>query len=329
VVGMGLIIGTVGLDLITGQPRLTFGSIALQSGIDIVPVAMGLFGISEVLKVAEEKMTTTSQIIRVKLRDLLPNKEEIKRSIAPTLRASLLGFSLSMIPGPSAVISTFLSYALERKISKHPEDFGKGAPEGVAGPESANNAAGVGHFLPLLSLGIPFSATSAIFLSVMMLHGVTPGPMLVTQNPSLFWGLIASMYIGNIMLLILNLPLVGLFIQVLRTPQNLLMPIILVLCIIGAYAIKNSVVDVWILMVFGVVGYILDKFEFPLAPMLIALVLSPMLENSLRQCLLISQGNLLIFIDEPICFSILIITLAVLVLPPFVKVFKYYITTPR
>jgi putative tricarboxylic transport membrane protein len=325
-VGAGLLLGIVGLDMVTGQPRMTFGSVELQSGIDFVPLAMGLFGITEVLKVAEENMKEKADIIKVKLKELLPNRTEIKRSAGPCIRGSFLGFIVSLIPGPSALISTFLSYALERKISKHPEEFGKGAPEGVAGPESANNSAGVGHFVPLLSLGIPFSASTAILLSAMMIHGVTPGPMLVTNHPELFWGLIASMYIGNIMLLVLNLPLVGLFVNILRTPKNLLMSIILVLCIVGAFAVNGSVTDVWVMLIAGIVGYILDKLGFSTAPLILAVVIGPMMEDALRQSLLLSHGSLSIFIQEPIAFSLLLLTLAVMVVPSIVKFSKRYVS---
>jgi putative tricarboxylic transport membrane protein len=325
-VGAGLLLGIVGLDMVTGQPRMTFGSVELQSGIDFVPLAMGLFGITEVLKVAEENMKEKADIIKVKLKELLPNRTEIKRSAGPCIRGSFLGFIVSLIPGPSALISTFLSYALERKISKHPEEFGKGAPEGVAGPESANNSAGVGHFVPLLSLGIPFSASTAILLSAMMIHGVTPGPMLVTNHPELFWGLIASMYIGNIMLLVLNLPLVGLFVNILRTPKNLLMSIILVLCIVGAFAVNGSVTDVWVMLIAGIVGYILDKLGFSTAPLILAVVIGPMMEDALRQSLLLSHGSLNIFIQEPIAFSLLLLTLAVMVVPSIVKFSKRYVS---
>jgi putative tricarboxylic transport membrane protein len=322
VVTLGLAIGTVGLDNITGLPRFTFGNLDLQTGIDFVPMAMGLFGIAEVLLVAEQKITENKDIIKVKLKDLLPNREEARRSVGPTLRGSILGFFIGLIPGPSAVIGTFTSYILEKKISKHPEQFGKGAPEGVAGPESANNSAAVGAFVPLLSLGIPFAPPTALLLSAMLIHGITPGPLLMSSHPDIFWGVIASMYIGNFMLLVLNLPLVGLFIRLLRTPANLLMPIIVVLCIIGAFAVNNTVTDIIIMVIAGLIGYIFRKLSFPIAPLLLALVIGPMMEEALRQSLLLSGGSFSIFITQPLSRILIIITALVVIIPLLTKAFK-------
>lgn len=321
-VGVGLLLGTVGLDMITGQPRFTFGSVELQQGIDFVPIAMGLFGIAEVLQVAEEKLAEKKDIIRVRFRELLPNRTEARRSVGPIIRGSFLGFLIGLIPGPAAVISTFLSYTLERKISKYQKEFGHGAPEGVAGPEAANNSAAVGAFVPLLSLGIPFAPPTALLLSAMMIHGVTPGPLLIQEHPEVFWGVIASMYIGNIMLLALNLPLVGLFVNVLRTPKNLLMPIILLLCIVGAFAINNSVTDLWIMLIAGIAGYILRKLRFSVAPLVLALVIGPMMENSLRQSLMLSQGDFSIFITQPLSRALFILAGAVLIIPLLVRLVK-------
>ncbi|MHB8918251.1 MAG: tripartite tricarboxylate transporter permease, partial [Desulfocucumaceae bacterium] len=295
---IGLALGTVGLDAITGQPRFNFGSVELIQGIDFVPIAMGLFGIAEVLQVAERKLSDKKEVIRVRLKDMLPTRTEVRRSVGPVARGSILGFLVGLIPGPAAVISTFLSYTLERKISKNQKEFGHGAPEGVAGPEAANNASAVGAFVPLLSLGIPFAPPTALLLSAMMIHGVTPGPLLIQEHPEVFWGVIASMYIGNLLLLALNLPLVGLFINILRTPANLLMPVILLLCIVGAFAVNNSVTDIWIMLVAGVAGYILRRLNFSAAPMILALVIGPMMENSLRQSLMISQGSLSVFVTH-------------------------------
>lgn len=307
-VGLGLALGTVGLDDISGQARFTFGNIALQKGIDFVPVAMGLFGIAEVLEVAAEELNEKQEVIKVKIRELLPTREETVKSIGPSLRGSVMGFLVGLIPGPAAVISTFLSYTFERKISKHPEEFGKGAPEGVAGPESANNSAAIGAFVPVLSLGIPFAPPTALLLSAMMIHGVTPGPLLITEHPEVFWGLIASMYIGNVMLLILNLPLVGLFVKVLEVPSKVLMPLIILLCIVGAFAINNAVADIWIMIVFGILGFFLRKWNFSVAPLVLALVIGPMLENALMQSLLMSQGSLSIFYTQPLARSLFILT---------------------
>ena len=321
-VGLGLAIGTVGLDNVTGLPRFSFGSVDLQKGIDFVPVAMGLFGIAEVLQVAEQKIVTNKEIITVKLRELMPNRIEWARSGWPMIRGSFLGFFVGLIPGPSAVISTFLSYTLERKISKYQSEFGQGAPEGVAGPESANNSAAAGAFVPLLSLGIPFAPPTALLLSAMMIHGVTPGPLLMTERPDVFWGVIASMYIGNLMLLALNLPLVGMFVRVLRTPVNLLMPLILVLCIIGAFAINNTVTDIIIMVVAGICGFIFRKLKFPVSPLVLAIVIGPMLEDSLRQSLMLSYGSFGIFFNQPIARTIFILTGVVMALPAVMKLYK-------
>jgi len=314
-VGVGLLLSTVGMDVINGQPRFDFGTIGLKQGVDFVPIAMGLFGVAEVLEVAKESLDDRKDVIRVKLRQLLPNRGEMKRSVGPTLRGSVLGFMTGLIPGPAAVISTFLSYTLERKISKRPKEFGQGAPEGVAGPESANNASAVGAFVPLLSLGIPFAPPTALLLSAMMIHGVTPGPMLIQERPDVFWGVISSMYIGNFMLLVLNLPLVGIFLHVLRTPRNLLMPLILLLCVVGVFAVNNSVVDLWIMLVSGIGGYFLRKMDFSVAPLVLALVIGPMMENALRQSLMLSLGSFDIFFTQPLSRALFILAGVILISP--------------
>ncbi|WP_434511372.1 tripartite tricarboxylate transporter permease [Desulfitobacterium sp. AusDCA] len=319
---IGLLLGTVGLDNITSLPRFTFGSTDLLQGINFVPIAMGLFGIAEILLVAEEGEEENSKVTKVKLRELLPNRNEMKRSTGPILRGSLVGFLMGLIPGPAAVISTFMSYTLERKVSKHPEEFGHGAPEGVAGPESANNAAGVSAFIPLLSLGIPFVPPAALLLAALLIHGVTPGPLLMTEHPDVFWGVIASMYIGNFMLLILNLPLVGLFINILRVPQKLLMPIILVICIIGTYAVDNSMTDIWVLMISGIVGYILRKLHFPVAPLALALIIGPMMESSLRQSLMAYEEGLMVFLVHPLSRILLILAAATVIIPLIIRLAK-------
>jgi putative tricarboxylic transport membrane protein len=321
-VGVGLLLGTVGLDEISGQARFTFGSVNLQKGIDFVPVAMGLFGIAEVLDIAAEKVAGNQEAIKVRLRELLPNREEAQKSLGPTLRGSVLGFLVGLIPGPAAVISTFLSYTLERRLSKSPQDFGNGAPEGVAGPESANNSAALGAFVPVLSLGIPFAPPTALLLSAMMIHGVTPGPLLIQEHPEIFWGLIVSMYIGNFMLLLLNLPLVGLFVRVLRVPGNLLMPVIVLLCIVGAFAINNAITDIWIMTVFGIAGFVLRRWGFSPAPLVLALVIGPMLENSLMQSLMMSQGSLSIFYTQPLARTLFILAIIITVAPMLYRLFK-------
>jgi putative tricarboxylic transport membrane protein len=321
-VGVGLLLGTIGLDDVSGQSRFTFGISDLQRGIDFVPVAMGLFGIAELLQMVAEKSTSQQEAVKIKFRELFPNKVETRRSVGPVMRGSVLGFLVGLIPGPAAVISTFLSYTLERSISKFKSEFGQGAPEGVAGPESANNAAAVGAFVPLLSLGIPFAPPTALLLSAMLIHGITPGPLLLTEHPEIFWGVIASMYIGNLMLLVLNLPMVGLFVRVLRIPANLLMPNILLLCIIGAFAINNSVSDVCIMMVAGAAGFILKRYRFSVAPLILALVIGPMMENSLRQSLMMSQGDIGIFVRQPIACGVFIAAAVLLILPVVYRIMK-------
>ena len=311
----GLMLGTIGLDLFTGQQRMTFGIGALEQGIDFIPVAMGLFGIAEVLESAEAKLKENQEVIKVKFRELFPSKTELSRSAGPIARGSLLGFLVGLVPGPAAVISTFVSYILERKLSKNPDEFGKGAPEGVAGPESANNSAAVGAFVPVLSLGIPFAPPTALLLSAMMIHGITPGPLLVQEHPEVFWGVIASMYLGNLLLLALNLPLVGLFVQILRIPVKFLIPVVLLLCVIGAYAVNNSVTDLYIMALAGIGGYILRKLDFSPAPLVLALVIGPMLEDSFRQSLMMSSGSYTIFIANPLFKGLAIVATAITVLP--------------
>jgi putative tricarboxylic transport membrane protein len=300
---IGLALTTIGIDPISGVERFTFGIYQLSQGIDLVPVAMGLFGIAEVLWAAWENEETPVPV-NVKLRELLPTRSEWKRSTGPILRGSFLGFLIGLIPGPSHVIATFVSYFTEKKISKHPEEFGHGAIEGVAGPESANNAAVGGAYVPLLSLGLPFTPALAVVLGALLLHGVTPGPNLITEKPELFWTLIASMYIGNMMLLILNLPLVNLSVAILKVPKGLLLPLIAIICLIGVYSIGASYVDLIILAVLGIAGYALRGTGYEPAPLVLALVLGPVIETSLRQSLKLTRGDIGAFIFRPICIGI-------------------------
>jgi putative tricarboxylic transport membrane protein len=308
----GVIIGCIGQDPETGSSRFVFGVPDLLDGIGLAPLVMGLFGISEVFLNIEQSLKS-GKILEAKIKGLLPNWQDWKDSIKPILRGSVLGFFLGILPGGGAVISSFASYAVEKKVSKHPEKFGKGAIEGVAGPESANNAASEGAFVPLLTLGIPPNVVMALLLGALMIHGVTPGPLLIPKHPEIFWGVIASMYIGNAMLLVLNLPLIGMWVQVLKVPYKVLFPLILLFCLIGAYSINNSTFDVSIMMVFGVLGYLMRKYKFEGAPMVLAFVLGPMLENSLRQSLLLSDGSFLIFFTRPISAGGMIVTFLMLI----------------
>ncbi len=295
---MGLILGSIGLDVITGLPRFTFGINELADGVGIIPLVMGLFGISEILENLEGSLER--EIFKTRVKNLMPSLKDWMEAKWAIVRGSLIGFLLGILPGGGAVIATFVSYAVEKKVAKHPERFGKGAIEGVAGPESANNAAAGGSLIPLLSLGIPPNPIMAIFFSALIIHGIQPGPLLIKQHPDLFWGLVASLYMGNALLLVLNLPLIGMWVKVLEIPYKILFPLILLFCLIGAYSMNNVTFDLYVMLLFGVAGWIMRKFGYEGAPLILAYVLGPMLENSLRQSLLISRGSFLIFVSHPI-----------------------------
>jgi putative tricarboxylic transport membrane protein len=295
----GVILACVGQDPVSGSLRFVFGVNNLLGGIDLVPFVMGLFGVSEVFLNIEKSLRERT-ILTDKIRNLLPNWQDWKDSYKPIARGTVLGFFLGMIPGGGAVVSSFASYALEKKISKHPQKFGKGAIEGVAGPESANNAATGGAFIPLFALGIPSNVVMALLLAALIIHGVTPGPLLMQNNPEIFWSVVASMYIGNGMLLVLNLPLIGVWVRLLKIPYRILFPLILLFCLVGSYSVNNNSFDVGMMLAFGVLGYLMRKYKFEAAPMVLAFVLGPMLEDSLRQSLLISDGSFMIFFNRPI-----------------------------
>jgi putative tricarboxylic transport membrane protein len=307
---LGLLLGMIGIDNMTGHFRYSFDLAELGDGIGIVPVAVGLFGLGEIL--ATPSADAVKNIISPRLRDLLPTRKEWGEAAMPITRGTLLGFFIGIIPGSAHIISSFLSYALEKRVSKHPEEFGKGAVAGVAGPETANNAASTCAFVPMLALGIPTSPITAVLIGALMLHGIQVGPTLVNEHPDVFWGFVASMYVGNIMLLALNLPLVSIFVWVLRIPYAYLYPLIIMFCIIGVYETNNSIVDVWIMLIMGVVGYALRKFEFDPAPLVLGLVISPILEQSLRQSLIMSNGNYFIFFQRPISAGLLLVSIALL-----------------
>src|SRR5437016_1034971 len=311
----GLLLGTIGIDNMTGHFRYSFDIAELGDGIGIVPVAIGLFGLGEIL--STPSATVVRKVIAPKLRELLPNRREWRQSAMPIARGTVLGFLIGIMPGSAHIISSFLSYALERRVSRHPEEFGKGAVAGVAGPESANNAASSGAFVPMLALGLPTGPVTAVLMAALLIHGVPPGPTLVNDHPQVFWGFIASMYVGNLMLLALNLPLVGLFVTVLRIPYAYLYPLIIMFCIIGVYEVSHSIVDVWIMLIMGVVGYALKKFSFDPAPLVLGLVIAPLLELSLRQSLIMSSGNWLIFLQRPIALVLMIVCGGLLALTAF------------
>jgi putative tricarboxylic transport membrane protein len=309
-VALGLILGVIGNDPLTAKLRFVYDITALRSGLGLVPVLMGLFGISEVLSTMGSKEERT--IIKTKIRNLLPSIQDWKDSFLPIIRGSFLGFLLGILPGIGLSIPTFISYGLEKKLSKHPERFGKGAIEGVAGPESCNNAAAGGTFIPMLSLGIPSTASMALFLGALMIHGVQPGPLLVQEHPEIFWGLISSMYVGNLILLVLNLPLIAVWVQVLRVPYSYLYPMILLFCLIGAYCLNNQIADLMIMLIFGGVGYLLRYFEYETTPLILAFVLGPMIEDSLRQSLMLSGGTFSLFLTRPIAGFFLLATVFIL-----------------
>ena len=312
---VGIVLGCVGLDPITATPRFTFGILDLADGIGIAPVVMGLFGIAEVLE--NLGVLTKAEIFAGKIKGLFPDREDWRRSIGPIARGSLLGFFLGLLPGVGAIVPQFLSYALEKKLSRHPERFGSGEIEGVASPEACNNAAVGGTFIPLLSLGIPSNAMTAILLGALMIYGLTPGPLLIKNSPDLFWGVIASMYIGNIMLLILNLPLIPMWVSVLKIPYSYLSSFIILFCLIGAYSLNNSTTDIYVAIIFSLVGLLMKKFAFEPAPLVLAFVLGPLLETALRRSLILSDGSVLIFLQRPISATFILFSFVVLVAPLF------------
>ncbi len=311
----GIILGLIGIDPLSGAQRFTFDILELNDGIGLVPMVMGLFGISEVLLNVEQSLRR--EIFQTKIRGLLPTLQDWKNSTGPITRGSLLGFFLGILPGGGALISSFVSYAIEKRVSKNPERFGQGAIEGVAGPETANNSATGGAFIPLLTLGIPANVVMALLLGALLIHGMQPGPMLLKNHPDLFWGVVTSMYVGNGLLLLLNLPLIGLWVQVLKVPYRLLFPLILLFCLIGAYSINYSATDVLIMIGCGVLGYLMKKFEYEGAPLVLAYVLGPMLEMALRQSLTMSNGSFSIFFTRPISAIGIVAAILLVVSPLF------------
>jgi putative tricarboxylic transport membrane protein len=296
---MGLLLGNIGLDTITGLPRFTYKIVELTDGIGIIPVAMGLFGIAEVLDNIEANLDTR-ETLEGQIKNLWPSLKDWSESKWAILRGTTIGFFLGILPGVGVALSSFIAYAVEKKVSRHPERFGEGAIEGVAGPESANNAAAGASLIPLLSLGIPTNIAMAMLFSALIIHGIQPGPLLVNDHPDIFWGLVASMYLGNVLLLVLNLPLIGLWVQVLKVPYRILFPVILLLCLIGAYSTSGTPFDLMVMVFFGGLGYVMKKFQYEAAPLILAFVLGPMLEQALRQSLLVSKGSFMIFVNRPV-----------------------------
>lgn len=312
---LGLFLGTIGLDPITATPRFTYGSITLMDGLGLVPMIMGLFGIAEVLLNIEKELK--QEVFQTQIKGLFPNRQDWRDSAGAITRGSLLGFFLGILPGMGTIIPSFISYALERRLSKHPEKFGKGAIEGVAGPESANNSATGGSMIPLLTLGIPPNVVMAVLMGAFLIHGVQPGPLLIREHPEIFWGVVTSMYVGNAMLLVLNLPLIGLWVQLLKVPYRILFPLILLLCVVGVYSLSVNIWDIVIMLVFGGVGYLMKKFDYEPVPLVLAFVLGRMVEESLRQSLVLSRGSLKILVTRPLAGAFLLAAF-VLILLPFV-----------
>jgi putative tricarboxylic transport membrane protein len=308
----GLMLAMIGMDPVRGAPRFTLGIPPLYDGVGFVPVVMGLFGVGEILLSMESPVL---EVIKTKISDLFPKKEEWRVSAAAIGRGTLIGFFLGLIPGIGAIIPTFVAYVVEKKVSKHPEKFGTGVIEGVASPETANNSYANGAMVPLLTLGIPGSPTLAVLMGAFIIHGLTPGPFLFKERPDVVWGLIASFYLGNVILLILNLPLVGFWAKLLEIRYQYLYPGILLFCILGAYSLNQSIFDVGVMVVFGVLGYIFRKIDWPLAPTILALILGPMMERALRTSLEMSGGDLSILVTRPISAVLLIIAVIVLITP--------------
>jgi putative tricarboxylic transport membrane protein len=312
----GIFLGTIGMDPTTGIERFSYGIPTLLDGLSFVSVSVGLFAISEVLEMTERSSQPPAYIDKIS--NLLPNWEDWKRSIFPILRGSAIGFFACAMPGAGATVASMLAYATEKKLSKHPEKFGTGIIEGVAAPESANNAATGGAMIPLLVLGVPGSGTAAVMMGALLIHGMRPGPLLFEKHPDFFWAVTASMYIGNVMLLILNLPLVGIWARMLKIPHTLLIPLILAISSVGVFTVNNNLVEVWVMLFFGIVGYFMKKFRFPAAPVVLALILTPLMENALQQSLQMSHQSISIFFKRPISLALLIVAMVSL-LSPFAR----------
>ena len=312
---LGLVIACVGVDPFLGRARMSFGSMDLMGGVDFVTVAIGLFGLGEVLISFEENIEMRFGAVP-RLREVFPTVAEWKASYWPIIRGSVLGFCVGAVPGGGGTVASFMSYSLEKQVSRHPEKFGTGAIEGVAGPESANNSATAGAMVPLLSLGIPGSASAAVMMGAFMMWGLRPGPLLFEKNPEFVWGLIASMYIGNVLLLILNVAFIPTFVRILRLPFSVMMSLVVIFCVVGAYSFGTNLFDLWTMLGFGILGYLMRKLDLPQAPLVFAVVMGPMIEVSFRQALTMSRGDLHIFVASPISFSLVVATLLVLVLPP-------------
>ena len=300
---IGILLGTIGQEAVTSAYRYTFGTVELAAGVGVVAIAVGLFGLSEVMTMIEDR-ARAPKIKSVRVRDMMPSREEWRRSWTPWGRGSIIGFAFGLIPGPSAAMSSFASYRVEQKVSKYKHELGHGAIEGVAGPEAANNAAATSSIVPVLALGLPFSATLALILAALQIQGIQPGPLLIEQQPDIFWGVVASMYIGNVLLVILNIPLISVWVSILRVPQYVLLPGILLIATVGAFGENNNMMSVYILAASGALGYVLNKLHFNLAPLILGFILGPLVEKHLREGLFLSSGDPMIFLQSPIALVI-------------------------
>jgi putative tricarboxylic transport membrane protein len=313
---LGMVLSTIGEEAVTAMNRFTFGFNDLSQGIDLVPLVVGLYGVTEIMFLVE-RIKSQPLPVPVRLRDMLPTREELRRSWAPFGRGTIVGFIFGLLPGPSATLSSFASYRLEKGVSKYRDEIGEGAIEGVAGPETANNAAATSSMVPLLSLGMPFGAITALMMAAMMVYGVQPGPLLMTDHPEIFWGVIASMLVGNVMLLALNIPMISVWVSLLRIPSHILLTMILLVAVIGSYSVRNSMLDVYVLLFIGVIGYVFRKLDFQLAPLVVGVVLGPLIEKHMREALFMNRGDLLVYISSPIAAVIWI--LVILVMVPQIK----------
>ncbi|WP_234441564.1 tripartite tricarboxylate transporter permease [Streptomyces sp. WM6386] len=318
---VGLLLATVGRDGFTSTERFTFDSLSLADGLDFVPIAMGLFGLGEILHTLEERHRAVHAPTTVA--NVWPSRSDLRQSSGAIGRGGVLGFLLGVLPGGGAVLASLAAYALEKRRSRHPERFGHGAVEGVAAPETANNAAATSSFIPLLSLGIPANATMAVIFGALLIQGITPGPQLVTEHPELFWGVVNSMYLGNILLLIMSIPLVGLFVRILRIRPSVLAPITVLITLIGAYTVNNSVFDMGVVVFFGVIGYLMKKLGFDPGPLVLAFVLGSLLETSLRRSLLLFDGDPSGFATRPISGTLVVLFLAVALAPAVRKAWHH------
>ncbi|MBM4339479.1 MAG: tripartite tricarboxylate transporter permease [Deltaproteobacteria bacterium] len=326
---LGLLLGTIGMDPISGQIRFGMGIKNLMDGVDLAPMAMGLFGLAEVFSLIESKEGSSEFLkAKTKLREILPNRKDWRDSFFPITRGSIFGFLMGILPGGGAVMASFVSYAMERRLSKHPDKFGTGAIEGVAGPESSNNSAAIGAFVPLLTLGIPANVVMALLIGAFMIHGVNPGPLLLRDNPVLFWGIITSMYIGNLLLLIQNVPLIGLFVKILKVPSKIMAPLITVICFIGAYSINNNISGILVVIIFGTMGYLMRKFRYDPAPLILAFVLGPLLEDAFRQTMMLFRGDVSKIFERSIAMVFLGVAFFLFISPFITKFFKRNYSKP-